>query len=135
MQYWIVLILIATCNLFSVTSYAQCTGGTILNQENFNNGNSGSWTTQDVIGNDFWIFSGNEAEMNGFDGSGAVGEEDWLISPSLDFSAGLDWMMNFEYIEQFSGPDLEVFYSSNYSGTGNPNAATWILLALSLIHI
>ncbi|MEL6720039.1 MAG: choice-of-anchor J domain-containing protein, partial [Bacteroidota bacterium] len=101
----------------------------IINQEDFNSGTSGTWSTFDVIGDDFWEFSSSfpNAFINGFGGD-AAGEEDWLISPALDFSTTTDIMMTFVYSERFSGPDMEVFYSTDYSGTGNPNAATWTLL-------
>ncbi|MEM9884897.1 MAG: endonuclease [Bacteroidota bacterium] len=130
MQYWKTLTYAVALSLLHQLTYAQqCTTGTILNQEDFNSGTSGTWMTFDVLGNDSWEFDLNEATINGFDGSGATGEEDWLISPTLDFSAGLDWQMDFEFAEQFNGPNLEVFYSEDYNGFSNPNAASWILLA------
>ncbi|MEM0994747.1 MAG: endonuclease [Bacteroidota bacterium] len=107
---------------------AQCTGTIILNQENFNSNTSGAWSSFDVNGNDVWLFANEEASMNGFGGTSSP-EEDWLISPALDFSTGVNWMMTFSQTERFSGPDLAVFYSLNYSGSGNPNAATWTILA------
>ncbi len=106
-------------------SYAQCAGASILNIENFDSGTSGTWTAFDATGDDSWLFNGNEAAMNGFGGSA---DEDWLISPPLDFSATVNPVANFDYSERYSGPDLVFKYSTNYSGSGDPNLATWTTL-------
>lgn len=33
---------------------------------------------------------------------------------------------------EFAGPDLEILVSSDYSGTGDPNLATWTTLPANL---
>lgn len=128
MKHFLLLCSLLIVNAISYKVLAQCAGMNIINQEDFNSGTSGTWSVFDVAGEDFWEFSNSfqNAFINGFGGTGA--EEDWLISPALDFSATTDIMMTFEYSERFSGPDMEVFYSTNYPGTGNPNAATWTLI-------
>ena len=131
MKHFIILSLLLIANILPNKILAQCAGMNIINQEDFNSGTSGTWTAFDVKGDDSWEFSGSfqNAFINGFGGD-VAGEEDWLISPALDFSTTTDIMMTFEYSERFSGPDIEVLYNTEYSGTGNPNAAAvpWILI-------
>jgi len=123
MKYFSTLFLLLFINLFPTFSFSQCAGMDILNQEDFSSETSGTWSTFDVTGDDFWEFSPPNAFINGFGGTG--GEEDWLISPALDLSATANVMMTFDYSERFSGPDMEVWYSTDYSGTGDPNLAMW----------
>lgn len=67
--------------------------------------------------------SDSYASMNGFDADEA--SEDWLISPALDFSNSTGETLTFEHTRGFSGGDFEVLFSTDYAGTGDPNAATW----------
>lgn len=80
-----------------------------------------------VASNEDWTresFSGDFfAEMSGFDADEA--SEDWLISPAFDFSSTGDETLNFQHTRGFDGGALEVLFSTDYSGSGDPNAATW----------
>src|SRR5204862_6183623 len=60
--------------------------------------------------------------MNGF-GSSAVVNEDWLISPlvTLNANASLSFYSQFS----FAGNALQLKISTDYSGSGDPNQATW----------
>ena len=51
--------------------------------------------------------------------------EDWLISPSLNLSAVTNPTLTFWARSAFQGPSLAVRVSTNYSGSGDPNLATW----------
>lgn len=63
--------------------------------------------------------------MNGY----AVGSgESWLITPMVDFNAGSYYQFSVEYSNRFSGPDVEVLYSMDYTGVPNPTSFTWINL-------
>lgn len=74
----------------------------------------------------------NGVQMNGFS-AGAQLNEDWLISPALNLSAGFNIpVLRFYSRTEFSGPAIEVLASTNYSGTGDPAAATWTPLPASL---
>jgi hypothetical protein len=60
--------------------------------------------------------------MNGFAGTAQL-NEDWLISPvtTLSANASLSFYSQFS----FAGPSLQLKISTNYSGSGDPTAATW----------
>ena len=102
----------------------------ILEFENFDE-SWGNWTTISVIGDEVWdrdntygIGGTPCAKMSGYNG-GALDNEDWLISPELDLSDYSTIGLNFFTAMAYTGPDLECLVSSDYSGTGDPNAATW----------
>jgi len=67
------------------------------------------------------------AQANGFGGD--VPSEDWLITSGMDFSAFTNESLTFISAVGFddTGLDrgLDVLISSDYSGSGDPNAATW----------
>lgn len=59
-----------------------------------------------------------------FNGYGVGAGEAWLVTPRLDFSSA-DYVLEFASKRQYSGPDVQVVYSTDYVGVGNPNDATW----------
>jgi predicted aspartyl protease len=79
----------------------------------------------------FWQWaqvSGNGvARMNGFN-TGEL-EEDWLILPGINMNDYEDVVMSFETFRNFGSDNednyLKLMYSTNYTGIGNPTAATW----------
>ena len=104
----------------------------IINHEDFNDFTMGPWTIQNVIGpQQFWeidstygVGSSACAKMNGFSG-GAQENEDWIISPSMNFDDYINEKLTFETACNYDGPDLEVMISSEYDGVGNPNDYEW----------
>lgn len=60
----------------------------------------------------------------------ASGCEDWLISPELDLSSATNPMLTYwEYVNYADWADQHIVqYSTNYSGTGDPEAASWTVL-------
>ncbi|QJX49108.1 T9SS type A sorting domain-containing protein [Hymenobacter taeanensis] len=68
----------------------------------------------------------NGLQINGFSGSSVL-NEDWLISPALNTSSFAYPLLSFYSRVAFSGAPLQLKVSTNYSGTGSPNAAgvTW----------
>jgi len=112
--------------------------------QNFNDpaflSNSG-WTQYSVTGAQVWgstnfgrtcitgcnnSTADKAAQMNGFSGS-SQDNEDWLISPQLDLTAFANYpALSFSTISAFAGDVLQLKYSTDYSGTGNPSTATWI---------
>lgn len=64
----------------------------------------------------------NGVRINGFN-NGV--NEDWLIIPRLNLTGMSVPLLNFKCRTNFTGPQLKLMVSTNYSGTGNPNAATW----------
>lgn len=64
-------------------------------------------------------------QINGFAGGVAVNNQDWLISPALNLSSTRFPALIFWARVAFTGPDLAVRVSTNYSGSGDPSLATW----------
>jgi endonuclease I len=91
--------------------------------------NLNTWTQFSVTGAQVWqctTFGRNSSsgvQMNGYSGSPVV-NEDWLISPPLNLS--VTSKMSYWSRTKFNGNSLQLKISSNYTGTGNPNSATWV---------
>ena len=88
------------------------------------------FTAFSVTGDQKWSCSGfgrtgtNGIDMNGF-AAGVQVNEDWLISPVLNVST-LDLpILRFWSRGEFSGASLQLFLSTDYDGSGNPNDFTW----------
>ena len=100
----------------------------IVNEENFDNG-LGTWTPYNVIGAQEWVqdeFGGQTfAKMTGYDG-GAFDNEDWLISPAMDWTNFDELYFKFMSATNYDGPALQLFLSQDYDGSGNPNDFTWL---------
>lgn len=73
------------------------------------------------------------AKMSGFD-SGET-EEDWLILPGINADDYTTITMNFDTEYNYGTDDadnyLKLYYSTDYSGTGNPETATWTELTFN----
>jgi hypothetical protein len=100
--------------------------------------NFSAWTKYSVSGAQVWTVDltyGNPgacAKMSGFASNVNNVNEDWLISPSINLSAITSATLTFDNVCKFAGNDIEVFISSNYSGSGAPSAATWTPLSGNL---
>jgi hypothetical protein len=93
---------------------------TVPYTEAFNN-TLGDWYAYMKAGAKPWTASANGAYANGF-GGGDV--ESWLISPKFTSPlAGLAF--SFNHASRYVGNPLLVKYSTNYTGFGDPAAATW----------
>lgn len=73
------------------------------------------------------LSSGYALQMNGFSG-GSVQNEDWLISPAFNLTATNYPILSFWSRSAFAGDQLQLKVSTDYLGTGNPNAANWVNL-------
>lgn len=88
------------------------------------------FTAYSVTGDQKWACSGfgrsgtNGIDMNGFAG-GVQKNEDWLISPLLNISSLNLPILEFWSRGEFSGASLQLYISTDYDGTGNPNNFTW----------
>jgi hypothetical protein len=95
-------------------------------------GDWNGWTEQSVSGTPQWeigVHSGNHYAVANAYNEGAC--EDWLISPAFNINAYADVRLTFRTAMNFTGPDLEVYFSSDYNGS-NPSDATWLPLTASL---
>ena len=95
-------------------------------------GEMNGWTFVDVEGEAQWTVgqnSGNHyAYANGYNHGANV---DWCISPAFNLDAYDNPILTFRTAKNFTGPDLEVFFSNNYNGT-TPATATWTQLTCAL---
>ncbi|MFT4062621.1 MAG: DUF5689 domain-containing protein [Edaphocola sp.] len=96
-----------------------------------------NWNAVSVTGSEAWSISSSYgspapcAIMNGYSG-GAKANEDWLITQdpiSLNVSGLSTYTLSFVTASKYSGPALECYVSTNYTGTGAPSAASWTLLS------
>jgi len=90
---------------------------------------SGGWSTQVVTGPFNWYTTNqgsntHYAALTNYD-NGNTASEVWLISPAFDFSNSTTPSLSFKNASNYSGPDLEVYVSTNYDGTSLPATATW----------
>ncbi len=111
----------------------RCEGQVIVKNFNDDEVNSGGWQVQQVIGNDTWVTndqgaSSSYCQISNFNGANNACES-WLISPSIDLSTITAPKLHFLNASNYSGPNLEVFVSTEYSGTGNPNDVNWVNLS------
>ncbi|OFX17377.1 MAG: hypothetical protein A2033_15195 [Bacteroidetes bacterium GWA2_31_9] len=110
-------------------------GNAIIHQENFESLTLGAWTQYSVIGNQTWYNStylGNSyAYINGFSGV-SLQNEDWLISPAINFTSHNPVTFSFDNACKYTGPDIQTMVSIDYTGVGDPNSATWTTLSTSL---
>lgn len=90
---------------------------------------SGGWDTAMVVGTTEWKFNSfsgdNFAKISNFASSVNTAAEAWLISPAVDLTGATAPMLNFKTVAKFDGDPLEILISTDYTGTGNPNNATW----------
>jgi endonuclease/exonuclease/phosphatase family metal-dependent hydrolase len=91
---------------------------------------SDGFTQFSVSGAELWActgfgFSSNAVQMNGFAGGAAQLNDDWLISPAVNLSLSNVPLLSFYSRTKFAGQSLKVLVSTNYTGTGDPNAASW----------
>ncbi len=106
---------------------------TIFNQDW--EGEMNGWTFVSVDGEMEWTVAthqGNHyAYANGYSSGAAHANEDWCISPAFNLNAYSNPVLTFSTAKNYTGPDIEVFFSNNYNGT-NPSAATWQPLTCAL---
>ncbi|MDY6437104.1 MAG: chitobiase/beta-hexosaminidase C-terminal domain-containing protein [Bacteroidales bacterium] len=88
-------------------------------------GEMNGWTFVTVEGNKPWTIgqnSGNHyANANGYNDN--VNNEQWCISPAFDLNTYSNASLTFRNAKNYTGPDMQLFFSSNYDG--NPATATW----------
>lgn len=90
---------------------------------------SGGWTSQLVSGAnscEWAIYAAANSAAKISNNSNLVCES-WLISPAFDLSSANNASIEFTNTIRFDpGPQLQLVVSTNYTGAGDPNLATWI---------
>lgn len=100
--------------------------GTYLWYEDFESDSLGIFTQQNVVGTTkLWHNNSHCAYMNAYTSGSTEASEDWLISPLVTPNSAEGIIVTFSSATQFDGPAVQLLYSTDYSGTGNPNVATW----------
>lgn len=109
----------------------QIDNSTYLLKEDFATG-LGVMSAISIGGDQVWAqstFGGiNFAKITGFVSGTGYANEDWLISPSMNFNQYTEEKLSFQSAMKYGTPGdgtLKVMYSTNYTGSGDPNAATW----------
>lgn len=104
----------------------------ILNQEDFEDGTLGSWSEISVTGDQNWYASSYNtdkfAKISGYSTSTSsyVENEDWLISPQINFTNNSPVSFSFKSATaNYAGNDIQVMVSTNYDGYSTPSTATW----------
>lgn len=110
----------------------------VLSSQNFEGGSLDPWTQFSVLGDQVWTYSsqygvGGSAcgKMSGYEGA-PYANEDWLISPALNLTNTTNEKFSFQSAKNYTGNPMEVYVSSNYTGSGDPNLATWSPLTATL---
>ncbi len=98
-------------------------------------GEMNGWTFVNVEGEATWTISQNSgnhyAKMNGGSSTESYANEDWCISPAFNLDDYSDVALNFVTAMNYTGPDIEVFFSNDYDGE-DPTAATWTPLTCAI---
>jgi PKD repeat protein len=115
------------------TASAATASTTVINQENFDE-SWGEWTTFSVLGDEVWDRDNNYgiggtpcAKMSGYNNGTTYENEDWLISPAMDFDQYNSEVLSFYTAMNYTGNPLQVLISENYE-SGDPNQAEWTVL-------
>ncbi|MEA2105802.1 MAG: choice-of-anchor J domain-containing protein, partial [Bacteroidota bacterium] len=89
-----------------------------------------NWMVYDEVGSETW--EGREYDDNLYVQMSAYGSEDpsnisWLITSAIDLTEYSSAIFSFKSKDGYNNGDpLEVFISTDYPGTGDPNTATWV---------
>lgn len=96
----------------------------------FNNGWE-NWTTVNLVGAQEWEIDDIHglddtpcAKMSGYSGGSNV-NDDWLISPPMDFDMYTNEVLTFWTAMNYDGPVLQALISTDYDGGGDPYSGTW----------
>jgi hypothetical protein len=113
----------------------------VINLEDFEDptGDADDWFNATVTGDDPWDFSENDALVDGLTTDNGAVEEHYLVSPSFNFTTQNSLTLTFDYAGGFdvaSLDSLELVYSTDYSGSGNPeSSATWTPITFAFTNV
>ncbi len=95
-------------------------------------GEMNGWTFVNVSGSAEWsIESYNNNHYAYINGYGTGANVDWCISPAFNLNEYSNTVLTFTTAKNYTGPDLEVYFSNDYDGS-NPETATWTPLTCTL---
>jgi len=116
----------------------QTTSSVYLKKDfNDNSISSGGWTQYKVNGDILWStssaggVSSPYAKISNYISGANQTCETWLISPSINLVDATLPVLNFRNAYNYTGPELEVYVSTNYN-SGTPSFANWVKLNFNL---
>ncbi len=95
----------------------------------------GTYTTQDVLGDESWEIDYKTAKMTGYVGGENKADEDWLISSPVSVTGVDHAKIVMEYICRYFAnlnSDLTLWASENYTYGEAPSTATWTQIPATL---
>lgn len=103
----------------------------IIDSIHFTDRTFGNWILKNILGAEVWNIDTNHgvggtpcAKMSGY--AGASNEnEDWLISPAMNFNDYTNEILTFQSAYKYNGPALKAMISNDYDGITNPNDFSW----------
>lgn len=104
---------------------------TIIMEEDFSSCPASGWITYSAASNKDWTCGSGYESINAF--SGDVASDDWLITPAQNLDFYENEVLTFTSWTQYydtNYPSVELKYSTDYSGSGNPAAANWTNLTV-----
>jgi hypothetical protein len=102
----------------------------IIDSIHFTNKTFSNWIRKSVVGDQVWgidsiHLAGNPfASMSGFLVQSNV-NEDWLISPAMNFNLYTNEILTFVSAYKYTGDPLQALISNDYDGVTNPGDFTW----------
>ena len=102
----------------------------IIDSIHFTNKTFSNWIVKNVAGAQVWSIdsihlSGNPfASMSGYAVTSNV-NEDWLISPAMNFDNYNNEVLTFVSAYKYTGAPLQALISNDYDGVTNPGDFTW----------
>jgi len=103
----------------------------IIDSIHFSGYNFSNWILKNVTGSQVWMIDsihginfGPCAKVSGFEVTSNV-NEDWLISPAMNFNDYTNEVLTFQSAYKYTGPPLEALISNDYDGLTNPNDFLW----------
>jgi len=118
-------------NASAIISFTTLEGPIVLLEEDFNDCSNLNFFTYDEASNKNWGCETQYGENN----TGSMGingyqedvlSKDWLITTnSIDFDKNTGEKLSFYSDAAYGSTPLELRYSSDYDGSGNPNNFTW----------
>lgn len=105
----------------------------VISSVDFEDNTFGDWEAISVVGDQVWEISpygnpGNCGAMSGYDGQ-PYANEDWLVSPAINFNNYSEVTFSFDNATNYSGPAMELYISGDYSG--DPATANWEMLSFN----
>jgi len=121
-----------TPSAFAVTQH-------VLSTANFNTDLS-PWTEFSVTGTQIWtsdlthgLNGSGCAKMSGFEGGASFDNEDWFISPSINFTFKSNTKLHFYSAYNYAGNPLAVLVSTDYVSGDPTTSGTWNDISTSAV--